>query len=89
VPSRAGERLRRPETVELIHSYYAIADWQTRHEFLAMVKACASAHDSAPTMEADNAGQDRRGHRCPVAAAPSREKDPHDERQRGGLTPLA
>jgi transcriptional regulator with XRE-family HTH domain len=35
------ERLQRPETIELIRSYYAIADQRTRQQFLEMVKAAA------------------------------------------------
>jgi transcriptional regulator with XRE-family HTH domain len=37
----ARERLQRPETIELIRSYYAIADQRTRQQFLEMVKAAA------------------------------------------------
>ncbi len=47
-PSRreaeSRERLQRPETIELIRSYYAIADSETRHQFLEMVKAVALSH---------------------------------------------
>lgn len=39
----ARERLRRPETIELIRSYYGIADEHTRHQFLDMVKAVAQS----------------------------------------------
>ncbi len=39
----ARQRLQRPETIELIRSYYAIADQQTRQQFLEMVKAVAQA----------------------------------------------
>ncbi len=38
------ERLQRPETIELIRSYYGIADQATRRQFLDMVKAVAQAH---------------------------------------------
>lgn len=38
------ERLQRPETIELIRSYYAIPDQATRRQFLDMVKAVAQAH---------------------------------------------
>jgi transcriptional regulator with XRE-family HTH domain len=37
----ARERLQRPETIELIRSYYAIADQRKRQQFLEMVKAAA------------------------------------------------
>ena len=37
----ARVRLQRPETIELIRSYYAIADQPTRQQFLDMVKAVA------------------------------------------------
>jgi transcriptional regulator with XRE-family HTH domain len=37
----ARDRLQRPETIELIRSYYAIADQGTRQQFLEMVKAAA------------------------------------------------
>ena len=40
----ARERLQRPETIELIRSYYAIADQGTRQQFLDMVKAVAQSH---------------------------------------------
>jgi transcriptional regulator with XRE-family HTH domain len=47
-PSRrdveSRERLQRPETIELIRSYYAIANSETRHQFLEMVKAVALSH---------------------------------------------
>jgi transcriptional regulator with XRE-family HTH domain len=39
----ARERLQRPETIELIRSYYAIADQELRHQFLDMVKAAAES----------------------------------------------
>ncbi|HEV2335725.1 MAG TPA: helix-turn-helix domain-containing protein [Stellaceae bacterium] len=35
------ERMQRPETIELIRSYYAIADRRVRQQFLEMVKAAA------------------------------------------------
>jgi transcriptional regulator with XRE-family HTH domain len=37
------ERLHRPETIELIRSYYAIPDQRTRQQFLEMVKAAAQS----------------------------------------------
>jgi transcriptional regulator with XRE-family HTH domain len=40
----ARERLQRPETIELIRSYYAIGDQEIRHQFLEMVKAVAQSH---------------------------------------------
>jgi transcriptional regulator with XRE-family HTH domain len=40
----ARERLQRPETIELIRSFYAIRDQTTRRQFLDMVKAVAQAH---------------------------------------------
>jgi len=47
-PSRrdveSRERLQLPETIELIRSYYAIGDSETRHQFLEMVKAVALSH---------------------------------------------
>ena len=47
-PSRreveARERLQRPETIELIRSYYAITDPETRRQFLEMVKTVALSH---------------------------------------------
>lgn len=39
----ARERLQRPETIELIRSYYAIPDQRTREQFLEMVKAAAQS----------------------------------------------
>lgn len=42
----ARERMQRPETIELIRSYYAIADQDTRRQFLDMVKAVAQSHRS-------------------------------------------
>jgi transcriptional regulator with XRE-family HTH domain len=41
----ARERLQRPETIELVRAYYAIADQRTRHQFLEMVKAAAQSHE--------------------------------------------
>ena len=41
--SQARERLQRPETIELVRSYYAIADPQLRQQFLDMVKAVANS----------------------------------------------
>src|SRR5437879_3598281 len=41
----ARERLQRPETIELIRAYYAIADQRMRHQFLEMVKAAAQPHE--------------------------------------------
>jgi transcriptional regulator with XRE-family HTH domain len=38
------ERLHRPETIDLIRSYYAIADPEIRRQFLEMVKAVALSH---------------------------------------------
>jgi len=78
VPTRAGERLRRPETVELIRSYYAIADWQTRHEFLAMVKAVPQAHTTQPR-QWKPITQDRIAADTVARPPPHlpREKDPH------------
>ena len=40
------ERLQRPETIELIRSYYAISDPATRHQFLDMVKAVAHSNQA-------------------------------------------
>jgi transcriptional regulator with XRE-family HTH domain len=37
-------RLQRPETIDLIRSYYAIADPEIRRQFLEMVKAVAQSH---------------------------------------------
>ena len=51
-PSRdelaARERLQRPETIELIRSYYGIADPQVRRQFLDMVKAVGQAPAGRP-----------------------------------------
>jgi transcriptional regulator with XRE-family HTH domain len=44
----ARERLQRPETIELIRSYYAISDPAVRHQFLDMVKAVAQTHQREP-----------------------------------------
>jgi transcriptional regulator with XRE-family HTH domain len=38
------ERMHRPETIELIRLYYAIADQGIRHQFLDMVKAVAQSY---------------------------------------------
>ena len=40
------ERLQRPETIELVRSYYSILDPQVRQQFLAMVKSVAQAEAS-------------------------------------------
>jgi len=45
---QARERLQRPETIELIRSYYAISDPAVRHQYLDMVKAVAQAHRREP-----------------------------------------
>ena len=39
----AQERMQRPETIELIRSYYAIADPEARNGFLQMVKTVAQS----------------------------------------------
>ena len=44
----ARERLQRPETIELIRSFYAIPDEETRRQFLDMVKAAAKSHGRRP-----------------------------------------
>ena len=44
----ARERLQRPETIDLIRSYYAIGDQEIRHQFLEMVKAVAQSHQRQP-----------------------------------------
>jgi transcriptional regulator with XRE-family HTH domain len=44
----ARERLQRPETIELIRSYYAIADQEIRRQFLEMVKAVAQSQQRQP-----------------------------------------
>jgi transcriptional regulator with XRE-family HTH domain len=44
----ARERMQRPETIELIRSYYAIADPALRQQFLDMVKAVAQAQQRQP-----------------------------------------
>jgi transcriptional regulator with XRE-family HTH domain len=38
------ERMRRPETIQLVRFYYAIPDLAVRQRFLEMVKAVAGAH---------------------------------------------
>jgi transcriptional regulator with XRE-family HTH domain len=40
---KARERLQRPETIELIRSFYGIPDDDTRYRFLDMVKAVAQS----------------------------------------------
>ncbi len=40
----ARERLQRPETIDLIRAFYAIADQALRDQFLDMVKAVAQSH---------------------------------------------
>lgn len=40
---KARERLQRPEAIELIRAYYAIADQRIRHQFLDMVKTVAQS----------------------------------------------
>ena len=51
-PSRreaeSRERLQRPETIELIRSYYAIPDQEIRRQFLEMVKAVAQSQQRHP-----------------------------------------
>jgi transcriptional regulator with XRE-family HTH domain len=42
------ERLQRPETIDLIRSYYAIADPEIRRQFLEMVKTVAQSHQREP-----------------------------------------
>ncbi len=44
----ARERLQRPETIDLIRSYYAISDPAVRHQFLEMVKTVAQGHQREP-----------------------------------------
>jgi transcriptional regulator with XRE-family HTH domain len=41
----ARERMQRPETIELVRAYYAIADQRMRQQFLEMVKAAAQLHE--------------------------------------------
>ena len=43
----ARERMQRPETIELVRSYYAIPDPGVRQQFLTMVKAVAHAAEGA------------------------------------------
>jgi transcriptional regulator with XRE-family HTH domain len=45
---KAQELLQRPEAIELIRSYYAIADQGIRHQFLDMVKAVAQSERREP-----------------------------------------
>ena len=40
--------MQRPEAIELIRWYYAIADQRLRQQFLDMVKAVAQAHQRRP-----------------------------------------
>jgi transcriptional regulator with XRE-family HTH domain len=42
------ELIQRPEAIELIRWYYAIADQQLRHQFLDMVKAVAQSQHREP-----------------------------------------
>ncbi len=42
------EHLQRPETIEFIRLYYAIADPRVRHQFLEMVKALAGSFPAKP-----------------------------------------
>jgi transcriptional regulator with XRE-family HTH domain len=44
----ARERLQRPETIDLIRSYYAIGDPEIRRQFLEMVKTVAQSHQREP-----------------------------------------
>ena len=48
-PHMAREQMQRPEAIDLIRAYYAIADQRVRHQFLDMIKAVAAAqqHQSA------------------------------------------
>jgi transcriptional regulator with XRE-family HTH domain len=41
--AESRERLQRPETIELIRSYYAISDPEIRRQFLEMVKTVAQS----------------------------------------------
>ena len=41
--AEAQERMERPETIELVRLYFAIADERVRRQFLALVKAVAAA----------------------------------------------
>jgi transcriptional regulator with XRE-family HTH domain len=40
------EQLQRPETIELIRLYYAIADQRVRRQFLEMTKSVADAYEA-------------------------------------------
>ena len=40
------EQLQRPETIEFIRLYYAIADQNVRRQFLEMTKSVAESHDT-------------------------------------------
>lgn len=43
-PARTGrEQMQRPEAIDLIRAYYAIADPQVRQQFLDMIKAVAQS----------------------------------------------
>jgi transcriptional regulator with XRE-family HTH domain len=44
------ERMERPETIELIRLYYAIADQRVRQQFLDLVKAVASSRHPTLTV---------------------------------------
>ena len=46
--AESRERLQRPETIELIRSYYAISDPETRRQFLEMVKTVAQSQQRQP-----------------------------------------
>jgi transcriptional regulator with XRE-family HTH domain len=46
--AEARERLQRPETIELIRSYYAISDQEIRRQFLEMVKTVAQSQQRQP-----------------------------------------
>jgi transcriptional regulator with XRE-family HTH domain len=43
----ARERMQRPETIELIRSYYAISNSEVRHQFLTMLKTVAQAAEQS------------------------------------------
>jgi hypothetical protein len=44
-PDHHDARMERPETIELVRSYYAIPDARVRQQFLHMVKAVAKRGD--------------------------------------------
>jgi transcriptional regulator with XRE-family HTH domain len=46
--AEARERLQRPETIELIRSYYAISNQEIRRQFLEMVKTVAQSQQRQP-----------------------------------------